>query len=472
MPMMTQTFDRRRPLYESSSTAQPSPGSTPQSLNKAKSPKTKRTFRLAYPPPAKHQQRLSIRPRLLLQLHQTSTTSRPVPMFDVIPSGVFAPKFARRFPRIFRGMNGLSADDLMVVRSPKYEAIKDELDVPAEDEHSDARELVAAICQTYNNTTKGCSPTEILFNDGRSCQVVVGPNRRYDFKFVNKEGLQATGRWVPRRTTPSRARDCSKSEPEQAKHTFSLINPDTRRHAVIATLSRDSIEVCDRYSAPQAQVSPKSPARSSATSSSSQEDDCDSFRDQAFAEPGTVVVDENLRTLIIVSGIWVAFQEGYSLFHDGSRLSPPVTLGTKSPRFFGIQITNSMGTQSASPELQGKIQPCSNAGGLSSSGTGQQRPSPAATTRPTLSRASTTGSSNKGEWADGGDSQHFRRGWRRNTVSSTEKHGNAIRVMEQLRGTAMGKDSTIRQPRGPPEECEGHEVRPGKIKRLLGLARE
>lgn len=468
---MTQAFDRPRQLYDSSSTAQFSPGSTPQSFEKARSPKTKRTFRLAYPPPSKHKQRLSIRPRLLLQLHQTSTTSRPVPVFDVIPSGVFAPKFARRFPRIFRGMNGLLADDLMVVRSQKYEAIKDELDLLAEDEHSDARELVAAICQTYNNTTKVGSRTEILFNDGRSCQAVVGRNGRYDFNFVNKKGLQATGRWVPRHTTPSRARDRSTSEPEHTKHTFSLINPDTRRHAVIATLSRDSIEVCDRYSSPQAQASPKSSARSSATSSSSQEDDCDSFEDQAFAEPGTVVVDENLRTLIIVSGIWVAFQEGYSLFNDGSKLSPPVTLGLKSPRLFGIQSTNSVATQSTSPDLQGKIQPCSNTKGLSSSAIGHQRPSPAATTRPTRSRACTTGSSSKGEWADRGDSQHSRRGWRRNTVSSTEKHGNAVRVMGQLRDAALGKDSTIRQPRAPPEEGEGHEVGPGKIKRLLGLAR-
>ncbi len=468
---MTQVFDCPRQFNDSSSTVQCSPGSTPQVFKKAKSPKTKTIFRLAYPPPAKHKQRLSIRPRLLLQLHQTSTTSRPVPMFDVIPSVVFAPKFARRFPCIFRGTDGLGADDLMVVRSQKYEAIKDELDVPMEDERSDTRELVAAICQTYNNTAKVGSPTEILFNDGRSCQAVVGRNGRYDFIFADKEWLQATGRWVPRHTTRSRARDCSTSEPEQAKHTFSLINPDTRRHAVIATLSRDIIEVCDRYSSPQPQASPKSSARSSASSSSSQEDDCDSFGDQAFAEPGTVVVDENLRTIIIVSGMWVAFQEGYSPFYDGSKLSPSVTLGLKSPRLFGIQSTNSMAIQSTSPDLQGKIQPCSNTRGLSPSAIGHQRPSAAATTHPTLRRACTTGSSTQGDRADRGDSQHSRRGWRRNTVSSTEKHGNAIRIMGQLRDATLGKDSTIRQSRAPPEEGEGHEVRPGMIKRLLGLSR-
>lgn len=352
---MTQAFDRPGQLYDSSSTAQFSPGSTPQSYKKAKGPKTKTTFRFAYPPPATHKQRLSIRPRLLLQLHQTSTTSRPVPVFDVVPSGIFAPKFARRFPRIFRGTNGLLADDLMVVRSQKYEAIRDELEALAEDEHSDARELVAAICQTQHNTAKVGSSTEILFNDGRSCQAVVGRNGRYDIVFVDKEGFQTNGRWVSRHQTRSRARDRSTSEPEQAKHTFSLINPDTRRHAVIATLSRDCIEVCDRYSSPQPQASPKSSARSSATSSSSQEDDVDSSEDQAFAEPDTVVVDENLRTLITVSGIWVAFQKGYSLHYESPRFSPSMTLGLKSPRLIGTQSTNSVATQSTSPNLRGKI---------------------------------------------------------------------------------------------------------------------
>jgi len=451
--------------------AESSPAPLPQLSTKAKSPRTKTIFRLAYPPPAKHKQRLSIRPRLLLQLHQTSTTSRPVPMFDVIPSVVFAPKIAKKFPRICRGRDGLGADDLMVVRSQKYEASKDELDSRVEDEHSEAREPVAAICQTQNNTAKVGSPTEILFNNGRSCQAVVGRNGRYDFLFVDEEGLETTARWVPRHTTRSKARNRTISEPQEAKHTFSLINPGTRRHAVIATLSRNSIEICDRYSSPRSQASPKSASRSSVTSSSSQEEDCDYFGALPVTEQGTVIVDESLRTLIIMSGIWVAFQEGYSPFYDCSRLSSPVTVGLKSPRVLGIPGTNLTAAQSTIPDLQSKTQPYSNTGGLSSSAIGHQRSSAAAMTRPAISRAYTTGSSSKGERADREDSHGSRRGWRRNTVSMSEMHGNAIRIMGHLRDATLGKDSTTRQLRASSEEGEGHELRSGKIKRLLGLAR-
>ena len=477
--------------------ANSSQDSTPQLSKKSKSTaKTKTTFRLAHPPPAvKHKQRLSIRPRLLLQLHHISAASRPIPIFDVLPPVVFAPRFARRFPRIFKGKDGLGADDLIVVKSQKYDALEDEPDHRIEDDHWDARELVAAICQTRNTTENIERKTEIFFNNGRSCEASSIRNGRYDLTFVDENGLQATARWVPRQKTRSKTQDRSVAEPEEVKHTFSLMNPNTRRHPVIATLSNHSIEINDRYSAPQPQTPPKSRSSSSETPPSPEEEDCDHAGESEITEQGAVEVDEHLRTLITVSGIWVAFQEGYSPYYSGARLSPPATPASKSPRTNRSRTINSAAAQSTGLNPQNHAQNPKITSDRSSWATADLGSSVPVTARPGICRAYTTSTSflnraksrkssvqaedglngtwspSEGKRSDREISQHSRREGRRNTVSLAEKSTNATPMTGLLRSATLGKGGTAQQLQALPEKGEEHRVKAGKIKRLFGLGR-
>jgi hypothetical protein len=90
------------------------------SVKKSLRPKT--SYQLAHPASHAHHRCFKIRPKLLLQLQQVSHTPRPLPIFDVLPSTVFLPRLARKFPTIFRGKNGLGPNDLIIVTSDLYDA--------------------------------------------------------------------------------------------------------------------------------------------------------------------------------------------------------------------------------------------------------------------------------------------------------------------------------------------------------------
>ena len=301
-----------RPGYHTSSKASSTTGSALHTKNRKRSAsKTKTSFQLAHPPPiVKHKQRFSIRPRLLLQLQQISDSTRPVPTLDVLPSLTFAPRLAKKFPRIFKGKNGLGADDLVVVRSQTYDnldgpesrAIK-----PSNEDGWNNRDFVAAFCQVKEGNGAVLGNTEICLNRGPAWEATSTANGAYEFISIDGQGHKTVARWVPKPPPGRRRQEWSGVE----KFTFSIIDPDSRRHPVIATLTRQSISICDRYSVPS------TPTLTQATSlrGSPTMDvdvpytDCDEMN-----TPSNIVLetDEHLRTLIVITGLWVSFREGYS----------------------------------------------------------------------------------------------------------------------------------------------------------------
>ena len=298
----------------------------PQSISSASSssssPKQKTIFQLAHPPPTiRHKQRLHIRPRLLLQLHETSLTTRPVPVLDVLPSTVFATRVARKFPTIFRGKNGLGPDDLIVARSPEYTSQHDELETSG---HAslDSREVVAAICHPRKLVPGHGELDEIYLNDASCWQALQLPGGVYQLtSFQGTTNLVA--RWVPRHSVTRRQSLKSQGRaaaalPEDERFTFSLINPASRRHPVIASMTRRSIDIPSEYTDPFKPTagSPQSPDRGNF------------FSDSSSQRVGTTLpMTEGLRTLILASGIWVAFREGFSPNFQYTSLgpSPPAT---------------------------------------------------------------------------------------------------------------------------------------------------
>ena len=318
-------------------------------------PKSKTTYRLAHPPPvSSHRAHLHIRPRVLLQLQRVSKTVRPKPILEVLPSVIFATRLARRFPRTFKGKAGLGADDLVIVSSEDYETAQPHARDPGElfeDARWEEREIVAAVCQSSKDKSSFQGKGEICMNNGALWTASKLGNGSYEFVMIDEHGLKTVARWVlksPRqRTTPvAQSRPRSPSL-EERKFNFSVLNPNSRRHAVIGTLDQHSIEVSDRYSNPA--VGSKSPGPSTPRTPATG-DVYDGREGQSsypwHSEPSSVSAFDNqlqnspplsmqstemnlateqplemnecLRTLILVTGLWVTFQEGFSSsFNNG-----------------------------------------------------------------------------------------------------------------------------------------------------------
>lgn len=293
---------------------------------------TKTSFQLAHPPPAiKHRQRFSIRPKVLLQLQEISGATRPIPVLDVLPSVVFAPKLARKFPSVFKGKDGLGADDLLVVTSQNYNSAplqRGKLEDISEEDSWATREVVAAICQPKKREANSENAIEICLNHGPVWEASPLPNGAYEFVSRDENGNRTVARWVPRRQLTRRlshnghGKSEMPSAEQQRKFTFSIINPASRRHPVIATLYRSSIEISDRYPIPSNINTP--PSSMLAKMPVPTNGPLTHFEESETPSATTMMeTDEYMRNLIAISGIFVAFQEGYSPNFQYEKVSTP-----------------------------------------------------------------------------------------------------------------------------------------------------
>ena len=303
---------RQELLVETPATSIADLDTAPKTRSVSSKTRTKTAFRLCHPPPVHiHKQRLHIRPKVLLQLQRVSKASRPTPIFEVLPSVVFAPRLARHFPRAVKGKAGLGVDDLVIVSSEDYEAQElqsHDVDDLFEDKW-DKREIIAAICQLGKDEyPHGQGETEICLNHGPSWIASQRRNGTYEFASTDDNGNRTVARWVPKQPKGDRTGSIS-STSEEKKFNFSILNPNSRRHAVIATLDRQTIEVSDQYTHPSTSIS--SEASSTATTPASEEIKTPSIGSN-FATRDPIEVDDALRTLVTITGIWVAFREGFS----------------------------------------------------------------------------------------------------------------------------------------------------------------
>ena len=277
--------------------------------------RNKTSFRLCHPPPVHiHKQRLHIRPRVLLQLQKISKESRPTPIFEVLPSVIFAPRLARHFPRTFKGKAGLGVDDLVVVSSENYEAheMHSDDDDDLFNDKWDKREIIAAICQpSKDHSPCGQWETEICLSQGRSWTASQRRSGMYEFASIDDGGNRTVARWVPKQSNSDRTSSIS-STPEEKKFNFSILNPNSRRHAVIATLDHQTIEVSDQYSHPSTSLSSQASSTPTTSSSFISEEPKTPLLESNRTARDPIEVDDVLRTFIIITGIWVAFREGFS----------------------------------------------------------------------------------------------------------------------------------------------------------------
>jgi hypothetical protein len=284
---------------------------------KKRAPRAKTTYNLAQPPSASRP-KIHIRPKVLLQLHQVVPTTRPKPVYEVIPFSLLAPRSTRRLAKTFysKSRDKLCPNDLLIVKAEEYGTRDD--DDKTDDERWGARDVVGIICPAKDE--KGATiKTEVLMNDGACWEVTNLPNGGYEFGCTDEHGLSLKSRWVPKvphaRRVSTMSSGASQASPitEDRKFNFSTISASSRRHPVIATMTRTNIDVLDSYAMPSAMSPPTPgypPSGLSTPLATPSSITANSFLDFG-SDRLTIKTDDTLRRFIVLSGIWVTFAEGW-----------------------------------------------------------------------------------------------------------------------------------------------------------------
>ncbi|KAL8936089.1 MAG: hypothetical protein Q9216_005113 [Gyalolechia sp. 2 TL-2023] len=283
----------------------------PHTGSRRRSSQNRTSYQLAHPPPsAKNRQRLRIRPRTLLQLQRLSSASRPLPVIDVLPSILFAPRLARRIPHVFQGKQGLGLDDLVFVRSQIQDpatAVQDGLLEDDDETTSSDREVIAAICQSNPTHGHGQHRTEIRFSQDSTWTATALRSGAYEFVFHVDGGTRSIARWVPKRDAST------EGNIDAQKFKFSLIDTNSRRHPVIGNMSKQAIDIYDWYTIPSGPRDAVQSVDTESVGSVSVEDSPRLRADDTDEATKTIIeTDDSLKTVIAVTGVWVAFCEGWS----------------------------------------------------------------------------------------------------------------------------------------------------------------
>ncbi|PUU73188.1 hypothetical protein B9Z19DRAFT_1069189 [Tuber borchii] len=309
-----------------------------------KSPRTKTAYHLAQPPPSAHLlHRHSLKPsrNLVVQLQRLSNTTRPVPTLDVLPASIFASRLKATCGRFFK--HGVGSQDLVFLTSEEYGSGDEDDDDVDEDGSNglNARQVVATVSQNYKKVPlaagedgKGGSGgmarvPAIRLDSGPPWEVTQTAFGGYEFSAYQEDGNVVTARWNPRGVgTTARRRSSqtqsSNSEDSAAerKFQFTLVNPDSRRHPIIATLVKQTIEINDHYPAASLSSPVTTPTHSRSSSPVH-----DAPSSPVSEERLYIKTSDYIRMLILASGIWVALREGLASsngfpLNDAAPLSP------------------------------------------------------------------------------------------------------------------------------------------------------
>lgn len=272
--------------------------------------RTSTAFQLAHPAPTltQKQRLLHIRPRLLLQLQRLTPNIRPRPALDVLPSTLVVPRLTNKFPRMFRGKAELGVNDVMVVKSEEYDKPDSQAvdDTDSDEEGLANREVVAVICQMRKDLGGSQGKAEIVLHDSLWTATPL-TNNIYEFVSINEQGQKTTARWVKRSLRRSLDLSTATSGSNDLKFTFSIMDPSSRRHPIMASLTQTTLNIPDHYVSVSSSAGKHPP-----TSPLYPLQDDTSGDEEPITQRSTHAIDEELKTLIQVTGIWVALRQGLS----------------------------------------------------------------------------------------------------------------------------------------------------------------
>lgn len=217
--------------------------------HRSSSAQSKSLYQLARPARHAHHPFHRMRPRLLMQLQQISQMGRPIPLLDVFPSTTFMPFLTRGLALYFRRWRGLSPEDVIIVQNTLCESRTSILDKKHSiTQHEDRKnhDMVANICQPLHKSVLPQTRTKIYLSLSSPCEAFCLANGSYEFLQQGKNGIQ-TMRWALRHRTSRHMSNSPHLGDASRLFTFSIIDPGTRRHAVLATMTRDWMEVSAFY---------------------------------------------------------------------------------------------------------------------------------------------------------------------------------------------------------------------------------
>ncbi|KAH0611962.1 uncharacterized protein H6S33_010014 [Morchella sextelata] len=308
------------PIFEEIPTPPPPP---PKKL-----PRSKSSYHLAQPPPGSHH---TFKPSrsLVVQLQKLSNTTRPLPTLDVLPASVFAPRLKRKLGKFFG--NGVGMQDLVFLSSEDFGHDEDEDD---DEDSLNARQVVASVSSGYRKMDgedgKGSRITVIQLSSGPQWEVSTTAAGGYEFVAHDEDGGILMARWNPKSANPRRrSYQTTKSETgeEEKRFQFSLVNPNSRKHPILGSLTKQTIEINDTYPLPSISSPLGSPLASPATTPPHSRPGTPTTSSplgvafQISDERIMVKTSEHMRSLMLVSGIWIALREG--LVASSMRLDDP-----------------------------------------------------------------------------------------------------------------------------------------------------
>ncbi|KAK4545851.1 hypothetical protein LTR36_002415 [Oleoguttula mirabilis] len=298
----------------------------------ANRPKTR--YSVCHPPPASStRQKLHRRPRSLLQLHKLCPNARPLPAFEVIPSASFSVRMTRSITRVFKARHSMCPNDLVVLRAEKYST-------EDEDEALEMRDVIGLICKGRKDdvATSG-GKAKICMASGQEWEAYPLMNGGYEFFTTDEHGLGLTVRWVAKKGKDGK-------QLKEKRFNFSTISPNSRRHPVIATLSKTSLEINDTYKMPDPlAVTPLSTPKQNSTILA------DTMDDEGVAQDEQCETDTLLREIIAMTGVWVTFKEGWSptfKYDDKEKESAASAAASGLARTTSLGISNSPSKSAAS----------------------------------------------------------------------------------------------------------------------------
>jgi len=292
------------------------------------------TYGLGYPTPrilgkTKVVQKVFL-PRLLLQLQKVGSDGRTVPVLEVFPASriagpVVSPRLVKKCPNIFRVKRHLGYDDIVLVRRDDDDHASSDAAENESDENLEGKNLLAVY-----SPLKHSDEAEIVLHDGSVWLAKPLPNGCYDFMHTDAEGKTTTARWARRHnlsSTPTSGDSLGQAGAPQVRYTFSVLNPNTRRHPVMATLTPFSLEVQDTYTSvspshyrtPPITRTGRSASVTSVPPPTSPSTDLSVSPSPSSPDQRIIyAVDNATKFLIAATALWVALSENWSQNYGNS----------------------------------------------------------------------------------------------------------------------------------------------------------
>ncbi|KAL8804431.1 MAG: hypothetical protein Q9200_005828 [Gallowayella weberi] len=352
----------------------------------------------------------------------------------------------------------------------------------ADEDGSNFRNIIAAICQSAPSEDNGQCRTEIRFAHDNIWTATALRSGAYEFVSHPHGGSRSIARWVPKKESRN-AEDVGNTELPEPRFRFSLVDARSRRHPVIANMSRQLIEVYDRYSIPDITSKSLDHGNPKISEASLGVDNGDIGGGEGGESCKMMIeTDDQLRSMIMITGIWVAFCEQWS---------PNFRYSTKQVISNGIsELSNRRRSEGAQPIAFGrKEEACTDrpdkkhTPSLSSIPSSPPSGSPAASPQRTASTSTTVFGDHQSQYGALSELDH--------TISPTigdHDEGELYQTApleEAVAGTRLGekpsgstehfssqyavtREEGEQSFGGNPVGIERNAKRPGKFKRVLG----